>query len=260
MHERPLLTVGGLIIASDGDLLLVRSKKWHDLYSVPGGKVELGETREEALRREIWEEAHVKILNIRFATIQESIYSPEFWQKNHFVMNDYIADLDPAFRKDQVILNDEAYAYCWVNPLEALSFPLHREARELIKWYIAHELNRRAGIVGFDQHQIDCIVGTLPEERVKEQLLWVDLKVKIDFSPCLQSGSIDKTVDYSRLASFCTMLARNTQYELIESLASDIIAGCFEQFNAEWAWVRVRKPSAIPTAAYAFVEMEQSRR
>lgn len=259
IKERPLLTVGGLVIAPDGDLLLVRSKKWHDLYSVPGGKVELGETREEALQREIWEEAHLKVLNIRFATVQESIYSPEYWQKNHFVMNDYIVDLDPTYQKDQVILNDEAYAYCWVNPHEALTYPLHRETRVLIEWYIAHEL-KQIGVVGFHQHQILCIVGILPEERVKEQILWVDLKVKIDFSPCLRSGSLDKTVNYSQLASFCTMLARDKHYGLIEAFASDIILGCFEQFNAEWAWVCVRKPSAIPTASYAFVEMERNRK
>ena len=260
MSEKPLITVGGLVIAPDGELLLVRSKKWHDLYSTPGGKVELGETREEAFQREIWEETHLKVLNIRFATIQESIYSEEFWQKSHFVMNDYIADLDPNCRKDQVILNDEAQAYCWVNPREALSYPLHQEARKLVCWYIDHVLNRQLGIVGFHQHQINCIVGILPEERVIEQILWVDLKVKIDFSHCLRNGSIDKTADYSQLASFCTNLARERHYGLIETFASDIIVGCFEQFLAEWVWVCVKKPSAIPTAAYAFVEMEQYRK
>jgi dihydroneopterin aldolase len=121
-------------------------------------------------------------------------------------------------------------------------------------------LNRQLGIIGFHQHQINCIVGILPDERIIERLLWVDLKVKIDFSRCLRSGSIDNTVDYSQLASFCTNLSRDKCYGLIEAFAADIITGCFEQFLAEWAWVCIKKPSAIPTAAYAFVEMEQHRK
>lgn len=260
MNERPLVTVGGLIVAPDGDLLLVRSKKWRDLYSIPGGKMELGETRVETLQREIWEEVHLKVTNIRFVSVQESIYSPEYWKKSHFVMNDFIADLDPACRKDQVILNDEAYAYCWVKPSEVLSYPLQREAKACIRWYLTHELSPQIGVIGFCDHKIDCIVGIHPEERVKEQSLSVDLKAKIDFSPCLDRDSIDETIDYTHLSAFCTSLAKEKRYCLIESFAADILSGCLTQFRAHWAWVRVKKPSAISTAAYAFVEMERERK
>lgn len=138
MLERPLVTVGALIIAPDGEILLVRAKKWSHLYSIPGGKVEWGETREEALKREIAEETKLQIVNMRFALVQECIFSSEFWQKKHFVMHDYVANLAEGNAKDQVILNSEADEFIWILPEKADTLPLHHECRVLIQWYLNH--------------------------------------------------------------------------------------------------------------------------
>lgn len=190
MSKRPLVTVGGLIFASDGDIFLVQSKKWHNLFSLPGGKVEWGESRERAFVREVWEETSLKVTNVRFAIVQDCIFSSEFWKKKHFVMNDFISDLDSSFSKGDVKLNEEAYDYCWISPQHALKLPLHRECRTLIEWYLTHKnqfMNITYGILGIHQHQIDCIVGVYPEERMKKQPLLIDAKIKIDFSKCLTS-------------------------------------------------------------------------
>jgi ADP-ribose pyrophosphatase YjhB (NUDIX family) len=138
MSERPLVTVGGLIVAPDKDILLVRSKKWSDLYSLPGGKVEWGETRQEAFQREVLEETGLQITNIYFALVQDCIFSKEFWEKRHFVMHDFIASLHPQCKKEDVVLNDEAYEFLWTNPKQALSLPLHHECRILIEWHLNH--------------------------------------------------------------------------------------------------------------------------
>lgn len=260
MSDRPLVTVGGLIVAPDGDILLVRSKKWNDLYSLPGGKVEGGERREDAFRREVWEETHLKLKNVRFALVQDCIFSAEFWEKRHFVMNDFIADLDPSTSKEQVNLNDEAYHYEWIAPQQALQLPLHHECRKLIDWYLA-DLQQKSqssfGIIGIHQHQINCIVGIYPEERKQEQTLLVDVKLKLDLSKCLESGQMQYTVDYVLLAELCTQLAQQKKYLLLETFASDILNQCLERFPALWAWVCIQKPSAISTAAYAYVELER---
>lgn len=140
--ERPLTTVGGLIVAPDGEILLVRSKKWSNLYSVPGGKVEGGETLEAAFRREIAEETGLQLSKVTFAIVQECIYSPEFWQRRHFVMHDFIATLHPNTPKDSIVLNDEAYEYLWIDPKEAKrKLPLHRECGVLINWYLEDKRN-----------------------------------------------------------------------------------------------------------------------
>jgi len=58
MHEvnpRPVATVGALI-THRGRLLMIRTRKWSGKWGIPGGKIERGETAEEALRREVREE------------------------------------------------------------------------------------------------------------------------------------------------------------------------------------------------------------
>lgn len=134
-QERPLITVGALVVASDGDILLVRSKKWQGRYSIPGGKVELGETREQAVKREIKEETGLDVSEVKFVLVQESIYSPEFFEKRHFVMHDFIALLSKKCRKEDVILNDEAEEFLWITPKDALQLNLQRECRILIQWH-----------------------------------------------------------------------------------------------------------------------------
>lgn len=58
--------VGGLVINNDGQILLVKeqrtiSKKLDDLWKIPTGLAEKGETIEQAIIREVWEETGLNI-------------------------------------------------------------------------------------------------------------------------------------------------------------------------------------------------------
>ena len=139
-NEYPLVTVGGVsIVADDGDILLVHSPKWTVGYTIPGGKIELGESREEAARREVLEETGLHVKDIGFALVQDSIYSSEFRNTNHFVMNDFIARLSPQSSKDSVVLNAEGDHYRWIQPEKALELSLNKELYTLIEWYLKHQ-------------------------------------------------------------------------------------------------------------------------
>lgn len=258
IKNRPLLTVGGLVIAPDGDILLVQSKKWGDRYSLPGGKVEGGESRAAAFQREVLEETGLSITPPRFVMVQESIFSEEFWSKEHFVMHDFIADLAPSFSKTDVLLNDEAYAYRWIAPKEALFLDLHQECRRLIEWYIKDLSSKKQIVIGVDNCQISCTVGIHSEERIQEQLLLVDIQVK---TGRLEKGAheLEKTVDYTLLSALATDLAKKKHYLLIESFAEDFVEECLSYFNVDWVRIKIKKPAAISTAQFAYVELEASR-
>jgi phosphoglycolate phosphatase-like HAD superfamily hydrolase len=51
-HTRPVAAVGALI-THHGKLLMIRTRKWSNKWGIPGGKIERGETAEEAVRREV---------------------------------------------------------------------------------------------------------------------------------------------------------------------------------------------------------------
>ncbi|WP_075882626.1 dihydroneopterin aldolase [Candidatus Protochlamydia sp. W-9] len=260
MVNRPFVTVGGLIFAPDGDIFLVRSKKWKDLYSLPGGKVEWGETRLEAFKREVFEETGLKICKIKFEMVQESIFSEEFWDKGHFVMNDFVAELDPSFSKDKVLLNDEAYEYLWIKPAQALKLPLHKACRLLIERYLTQQKPfNRWGFIGFKNHKVFCKIGIYPQEKAQEQTLYFDVKAKIDFNKCSTSDCIKDTLDYTKLAHVCTMIAKRDSYQLLETLSCAILDYLFSQFDVQWVHLRIKKPGAISSANFALVEIEQER-
>jgi len=81
----PEPTVGALIFDPEGRLFLMRSHKWRGAYVIPGGHIELGETLEDALRREILEETGLAIYGIEFLCVQEFIYGDAFWKRRHFI-------------------------------------------------------------------------------------------------------------------------------------------------------------------------------
>ncbi len=71
--------VRGIIRNGEKILLMKRNKKGEEFYIFPGGGIEKDETKEEALRREIFEEVGAKITNIKFLTDFEWKQSETFY-------------------------------------------------------------------------------------------------------------------------------------------------------------------------------------
>jgi nucleoside triphosphatase len=131
-QQYPEPTVGALIFNHEGKALLISSPKWHGKYAIPGGHIELGETIEQALRREIKEETNLDIYDIRFLTLQEFIFGEEFYEKRHFIFIDYVCKTNDT----NVVLNEEGNDYVWTPIDEALKLPLEPYTRTSILRYI----------------------------------------------------------------------------------------------------------------------------
>lgn len=126
----PIATVGGLIFNAAGQVLLVRTRKWSNLWGIPGGKIKRGETSEAALRRELREETGLEIDDVRFVLVQDCISSPEFYRDAHFLLLNYVC----RCRQDgPVVLNDEAQAHRWVDLGAADELELNTPTRVLIE-------------------------------------------------------------------------------------------------------------------------------
>lgn len=108
------------------------------------------------------------------------------------------------------------------------------------------------GIIGINGLKIMCVIGCLPEERIKEQEITLDVKVRAPFT------SIEERICYVKISEVCTKLAQEKKHLLLESLAVDMMETLMATFPISWAWVGIKKPSAIPSAEFAFVELESS--
>jgi 8-oxo-dGTP diphosphatase len=99
--ERPIVGVGGVVI-EEGQALLIRrgSEPLLGEWSIPGGTLELGETLEAGVARELLEETGLEVRVLGLIEVFDRIFSPtgkistekESRPKYHFVIADYLCE------------------------------------------------------------------------------------------------------------------------------------------------------------------------
>ncbi|MCL4418733.1 NUDIX domain-containing protein [Patescibacteria group bacterium] len=127
--------VGGLILNKKGELLLVKSPKWLDRYSVPGGHIEVGEDFATALRREVKEEVGLDIEVKDLLYFEEVIYTKEYWKPKHFIFFDFYCTVNN--NAEVKIDGQEIIGYMWVKPEEALRLRTDSFTKRAIKEYLS---------------------------------------------------------------------------------------------------------------------------
>jgi 8-oxo-dGTP diphosphatase len=111
---RPYLAVSAAIFR-DGRVLLVRRARppAHGLYTLPGGGVELGETLEEAIIREVREETALEVRPVALAGYRQAIARDAKGDvERHFVILPFAA----RWISGEVSLNEELAEAHWLFP------------------------------------------------------------------------------------------------------------------------------------------------
>jgi 8-oxo-dGTP diphosphatase len=109
--SRPQLAVSGAIFRDDKVLLVRRARApGKGVYSLPGGRVEFGESLHTALHREVDEETGLKIAIVGLAGWREVL--PEAGGGGHYVIMSFAARW--IGREPQ--LNDELDDFRWLAP------------------------------------------------------------------------------------------------------------------------------------------------
>jgi len=108
--------------------------------------------------------------------------------------------------------------------------------------------------------EITCIIGILPNERVKEQTLLLNINLDVDIGDSTFADDINETIDYTIIAEMATQLAITKKYNLIESFCKDLNNLFLETFQViQQTRITVKKPNALFKAKYAAYSMKKSR-
>ena len=109
--ERPQLAVSAAIFR-EGKVLLVRRARspGKGFYSLPGGRVEFGESLHQALSREVDEETGLRVDIVGLAGWREVL--PSAGRGGHYVIMSFAA----RWRANEPVLNDEHDDFKWLPP------------------------------------------------------------------------------------------------------------------------------------------------
>jgi ADP-ribose pyrophosphatase YjhB (NUDIX family) len=114
--QRPILAVSAAILR-DGKLLVVRRARHPaiNLYTLPGGGVEVGETLAQAVAREVREETALEIEPVALAGHREAIVRDAQGRvERHFVILCFAA----RWISGEPVLNEELDDARWLAPAE----------------------------------------------------------------------------------------------------------------------------------------------
>ncbi len=103
--------------------------------------------------------------------------------------------------------------------------------------------------------EVDCILGDLPEERVTEQKVRVDVAMEIDLQDAALSDSLDDTVDYAILVGDIREALEEAKCRLLERAADVVADVCLADPRVERVTVCVRKFGTVKGLGSAEVKI-----
>jgi 8-oxo-dGTP diphosphatase len=132
--QKPEVAVGALVLKDQKVLLVKRSQPpSENLWALPGGKVHLGETLQQAAEREIFEETGITIV------AGEPVYSFDTIQTDeqgkvqfHYVIVDLLAE----FKGGELRAGDDASDAGWFSLADMERIPVNESTKNLMRQYL----------------------------------------------------------------------------------------------------------------------------
>ena len=126
----PVVGVGGVVVR-DGRVLLIRRGKapLYGRWVVPGGTVELGETLEEALVREMEEETSLRVEPLEVLTVFDRIERDGERVVYHYVIVDYLC----RWLSGEAKAGSDALDVAWATPEQLSGYDLPPKALEVVQ-------------------------------------------------------------------------------------------------------------------------------
>ena len=127
----PRVGVGAIVIKDGGVLMVKRAALPNkNLWAIPGGMLELGETLQEGAEREIYEETGIRI------KAGKPVYSFDLLERDekekllfHFV----VVDMEADYLEGEIKAASDALDVRWVTPEECSILTLSRQTIQILR-------------------------------------------------------------------------------------------------------------------------------
>lgn len=162
---RPILGVGGVIIHQGRALLARRGQPplLHQ-WSIPGGKVEAGETLQQAVRRELQEETGLDVrVGDRIEVVERIDLDTDGKARHHYVIIDYLCEK----LSGEAQAASDALEIAWATREELEKFALTEAATRVIHRAFDMASSRSARGMGMDARPDSAAASpaTFPKRR-----------------------------------------------------------------------------------------------
>jgi D-erythro-7,8-dihydroneopterin triphosphate epimerase len=105
--------------------------------------------------------------------------------------------------------------------------------------------------------QVDTVIGTLPEERTKTQILLINLELYLSLQAAGKSDNLFDSVDYSKIESKIVEMSKKSKFFLIERFAEEVADICLKENLVSYVKIEVAKPGALKHSSKVAVCIER---
>jgi dihydroneopterin aldolase len=108
--------------------------------------------------------------------------------------------------------------------------------------------------------RIDTVIGIYDWEREIRQTVILDLEMGADISRAAASDAIADTLDYKAVSKRLIDFVRESEFQLVETLAERCAAIVLEEFRVPWVRLTLNKQGAVSAARDVGVIIERGSR
>ena len=115
-------------------------------------------------------------------------------------------------------------------------------------------------IIYLSDLRIDTVIGVYEWERRTTQTIILDIEMGADIARAAAGDSIDDTLDYKAVSKRLTSFVRDSEFQLVETLAENIAAILLREFKTPWCRLKLNKRGAVRGVRDVGVVIERGRR
>ncbi|HEX2668605.1 MAG TPA: dihydroneopterin aldolase [Gammaproteobacteria bacterium] len=93
--------------------------------------------------------------------------------------------------------------------------------------------------------KVDTLVGIYDWERRLRQHVILDLDMGTDIAKAAKTDHIDDTLDYKAVSKRVMQFVRESEFQLVETLAEKVAGIVMQEFGVKWVKVTLHKPGAV---------------